>query len=355
MVQPCPAKCAKLGAYHQTSYHDTIPMFNDYSTVQSSEGVFRNIRGSSCATAIQVEHSSAVDVGDWNQLSLWSPPDDDQYALNPDGEQFNTVLEADVMKEEPPPVRKQRKKQSMVSVSYQCHHSAIHTLFFLKQRPHIVWKELHHQEYLEEIICWAGQGDFQEASACPDCLSHCITSPGCPEYWCQECVIPDLMCSTCCIKRHRTNPLHHIQVFTLLFWSFQLSYPESHFFAQKWTGEHFVEGSLKSMGLIVQLNHSANYCENPINCHAEMLVLHTNSIHSVSICYCSCACQIPHHLQLLRRCLYPASQCTPRMCTTFELLQHLHKMALTTKASTYDFYQCLEKSMNNTGIKPPKS
>lgn len=124
---------------------------------------------------------------------------------------------------------------------------------------------------------------------------------------------------------------------------------------QKWTGTHFIDISLKTMGLIVQLNHSANFCESPIDCHAEMLVLHTNGIHSVSIRYCGCSRQIPFHLQLLRRRFYPASQHTPRTCATFELLRHLHKMALTTKSSTYDFYRCLEKLTNNTGINPPKS
>lgn len=96
------------------------------------------------------------------------------------------------------------------------------------------------------------------------------------------------------------------------------------------------------------------FCESPIPCHAAMLVLHTNGIHSVSIQYCGCARTIPHHLQLLRRRLYPASQLTIRTCATFEVLQNLHMMALTTKGSTYDFYRCLEKLTNNTGISLPK-
>ncbi|KAF8870835.1 hypothetical protein CPB84DRAFT_1692745 [Gymnopilus junonius] len=42
-------------------------------------------------------------------------------------------------------------------------------------------------------------------------------------------------------------------------------------------------------------------------------------------------------------------------CASFQLLEHLHKFALTTKASTYDFYRALEKLTTNTGMGVPKS
>ena len=86
-----------------------------------------------------------------------------------------------------------------------------------------------------------------------------------------------------------------------------------------------------------------------------MLVLHTNGIHEVAIQYCGCPRQIPQNLQLLRRRLYPASQVVMKTCATFELLRTLHMLALTTKASTYDFYRTLEKLTINTGIGVPKS
>lgn len=112
---------------------------------------------------------------------------------------------------------------------------------------------------------------------------------------------------------------------------------------------------LKSLGQTIQLNHSGGRCQNPIACHAGIMVLHINGLHSVNIQYCGCERSIPHHLQLLRRRIYPASQISIKTCATFELLRHLHKLALTTKASTYDFYRCLEKSTTNIGINPPKS
>jgi len=97
------------------------------------------------------------------------------------------------------------------------------------------------------------------------------------------------------------------------------------------------------------------FCESPITCHANFLVIHTNGLHDVAIQYCGCSRTVAHHLQLLRRGLYPATQQIVRTCATFTLLDLLHKLALTTKASTYDFYRGLEKLSNNTGISVPNS
>ena len=108
------------------------------------------------------------------------------------------------------------------------------------------------------------------------------------------------------------------------------------------------------MGLVVQLNHSSIFCEYPISCHGAMLILHSNGIHQVAIRYCGCSKAIPQHLQLLCRGLYPASQISVKTCTSFQLLNLLHKLSLTTKSSTYNFYRVLEKLTNNTGINVPK-
>lgn len=91
------------------------------------------------------------------------------------------------------------------------------------------------------------------------------------------------------------------------------------------------------------------HCRNSVLCHinichVNMLVLHTNGIHKVAIQYCDCQQAIPQHIQLLQCRLYLCSQIIVKTCVTFELLHHLHELTLTTKASTYDFYQALEKS-----------
>jgi hypothetical protein len=53
--------------------------------------------------------------------------------------------------------------------------------------------------------------------------------------------------------------------------------------------------------------------------------------------------------------MYPASQLVVKTCATFELLNLLHKLALTTKASNYDFYRAIENLTTNTGLNVPKS
>ncbi|KAF8885404.1 hypothetical protein CPB84DRAFT_1750196 [Gymnopilus junonius] len=72
-----------------------------------------------------------------------------------------------------------------------------------------------------------------------------------------ECLVPDLTCSLCCVRRHRVHPFHQIE---------------------RWDGHKFLTISLKSLGLKLQLNHAGSFCENPIPAHTNMLVLHTNGI-----------------------------------------------------------------------------
>lgn len=81
----------------------------------------------------------------------------------------------------------------------------------LKKRPHVVWKELHRQHYLEEFMRWEGRGEFI-SDQCLDCKARRVDSPGRAIYRCTECFIPDLVCQSCCVKRHRTNPFHRIEV-----------------------------------------------------------------------------------------------------------------------------------------------
>ncbi|KAF8869055.1 hypothetical protein CPB84DRAFT_1694913, partial [Gymnopilus junonius] len=195
--------------------------------------------------------------------------------------------------------------------------------------------------FLDELLRWSGHGDFRSAEQCPDCLAWSVSSPAQPEYRCKECLVPDLTCSLCCVRRHRVHPFHQIEVRLHL--------------CSRWDGHKFLTISLKSLGLKLQLNHAGSFCENPIPVHTNMLVLHTNGIHDVTICYCGCPRALPPNIQLLRRQLYPASHIKIKTCASFQLLEHLHKFTLTTKASTYDFYWALEKLTTNTGMGVPKS
>lgn len=111
---------------------------------------------------------------------------------------------------------------------------------------------------------------------------------------------------------------------------------------------------MKSLGLRVQLNHSGHFCTNPAPAHQDMTVLHTNGFHEIAFDYCGCENAHPRHVQLLRRRFYPASQLNTQTCATFSLLDLLHKLALTTKASTYDFYRGLDYLTDSTGLSKKK-
>lgn len=123
---------------------------------------------------------------------------------------------------------------------------------------------------------------------------------------------------------------------------------------QKWNGRFFERTDLKTLGMVLQLNHASLRCPNPADGHKDFKVLHPNGIHSVSIKYCGCQKAVPHHIQLLRRGLYPATQHRPRTCASFRLLEFLHLLSLTSKGSVYDFYRALEKLSAGAGLNAPK-
>jgi hypothetical protein len=117
----------------------------------------------------------------------------------------------------------------------------------------------------------------------------------------------------------------------------------------------FIKSSLKDLGLTYQLNHHNLQCPTPIACHENFGILHTNGIHEVAVRFCGCTRQIPRHLQLLRRGMYPASQIDVRTVATFRLLQLLHLLSLTAMSSVHDQYRTIERLTSNIGFDVPKS
>ncbi|PPR04539.1 hypothetical protein CVT26_002506 [Gymnopilus dilepis] len=321
-----PSKRARTAA-EGGSTRDILPLATDaYYDIHEREIRIRRTGLNTTASVPTAPFIQKTEEAWIAATSSWAPLDDPEYALDPDGLWYDDILDQDPLKEgqavKTDDSPKKKRKRSEVS-----------------RRPHIVWKRTHRPSYLDEVCRFSGRGDFIAASQCPDCIARKAMTPGIPEYRCVECFLPDLTCRDCCVRRHRMNPLHRIQLTP----------------SQQWSGSHFEPISLKSLGLQIQLNHSSMYCVNPQPCHASMLVLHTNGIHQVSINFCGCDRALPQHTQLLRRRLYPASQRIVKTCATFELLDLLHKFALSTKSSTYDFYNSLEKMTDNTGLRTPKS
>lgn len=206
---------------------------------------------------------------------------------------------------------------------------------------------------MDELIRWEGCGKFMHEKSCPDCIArgHKATTP---EYRCLDCFLPDMVCQSCCVQRHRMHPFHTIEVRSHIQQLYLLVLTWCSRFGQKWTGSTFSRISLKSIGLVIHLNHASMRCPLPVKSDERLRVLHTNGIHEVAFFFCGCTREVPHHIQLLRRGLYPASQTDVRTCVTFPLLRFLHLISLTGKIPTHDMYRALEKLSINGNVRPPK-
>lgn len=183
-------------------YHDRIPLEDDFE-------VFNVCTVSSGPNHIPIETSKSFLPSTWTYGSSWAPDDDLEYALDPDDEWYDEVLEADVMDEVIMP--KTKKKRSEASV---CTLLVVTRTFLkiLKARPHVYWLNNSRDLYLDEILRHEGRGDFISDAHCPDCLSRGSKTPEKPEFRCRDCFLPDLTCRTCFIRRHRLNPFHAVEV-----------------------------------------------------------------------------------------------------------------------------------------------
>lgn len=315
------------------TYHDRIVESDDFEVVYTrEEGLNGRKHHVETPRSPQRGRTSWVTGG-----NTWAPQDSPELGLDPVGDWCDEEYDKEVT-DEPRPHAKPTKPKKKSRVSVRSILVFLSTAIKFNQtpqkRPHVVWKELHRQTYLDEMMRLEGRGDFRTSTACPDCMLHGRDVVGAPVYRCRDCFMPDLVCQSCCVSRHRFHPFHHVE---------------------RWTGSYFVRTPLKDAGLRIQLNHASMRCSAPKPAHSSLRVLHTNGIHDVAIDYCGCERATPHHIQLLRRGLYPASQINPKTCASFQLLNLLHLLALTSKGSTYDFYRMLEKATNNTGVYLPKS
>ncbi|KAJ7081910.1 hypothetical protein C8R43DRAFT_862272, partial [Mycena crocata] len=154
--------------------------------------------------------------------------------------------------------------------------------------------------YLMQLLRRRGCGDAS-TTLCPKCKN---VANGMPIYRCRDCAGGQLLCRGCCIERHAENPLHMIDV------SASRSYCclSLNSFAKRWTGVYFVQESLKSIGLTVQLGHPlGGTCPVPHAGHSEFVVLHDNGIHDVSVAFCGCVKRDEDYVQMLKAGWYPAT------------------------------------------------
>ncbi|KAJ7018016.1 hypothetical protein C8F04DRAFT_1278419 [Mycena alexandri] len=185
-------------------------------------------------------------------------------------------------------------------------------------------------EYLAEFLRLEGKG-FVAREWCPACPKKKRVAN--PEYRCIDCFSPDVLCSGCCVARHKTHPLDRIEF---------------------WNGEFFERVSLKSLGLRIQMGHTGfETCDSPQPGHTDFTVVHSNGIHAVAVDFCGC--ENAHMAgttreQTLRMSWFPATDLEPQTCATFRVVELFHILTLQGKVTTYDFYSGLEKLTDNAGL-----
>ncbi|KAK0484270.1 hypothetical protein EDD18DRAFT_1083884 [Armillaria luteobubalina] len=146
----------------------------------------------------------------------------------------------------------------------------------MQRRPHLVWKEQFRSLYLNKITHHDRRGNSRQNLKCLDCITRNLEEAvqGEPEIRCKDCFLNDLVCMPCCVRQHRRNPFHRIEVgfFSIV---------------RTFGADLFLSDGL-AIGLRVQLNHQSLKCPIPILCHVKLRILHTTGIHDVAVDYCGC-------------------------------------------------------------------
>ncbi|KAF8175654.1 hypothetical protein K438DRAFT_1608242, partial [Mycena galopus ATCC 62051] len=193
--------------------------------------------------------------------------------------------------------------------------------------PLRTWAE-HQDEYLDAMLRLEGRGYPAIYSHCGDCQE-----PD-PTFRCENgsCHGPSLYCRGCIVNRHATLPTHWIQ---------------------EWRGLLFQRGSLKSLGLVVQLGHPIGYaCPNPARASKTFVVIDVTGVHNIDVNFCHCDSTVHHRQQLMRARWWPATARDPQTCTTFGVVHLFQLLNCLGKVSAHDFLRSLELLTNNDGLNP---
>jgi hypothetical protein len=207
------AKRARQTRITEDSFHDLIPTGDDFDTMNHQEAG-QDVEGR------YFLHPSVQHHSTWTIGSTWVE-DNSELSLDYSGAQYDTELLDDtfITHAQVPDLHRKRKRQknarSQISVSFLYALLCIHILTHSTQRRvHKVWTEKYRSEYLDELIRHEGRGDFRHEIDCNDCVRQKVAKGqrGKSIYRCKDCYTPDLVCDSCCVRRHELNPFHRIEV-----------------------------------------------------------------------------------------------------------------------------------------------
>lgn len=117
------------------------------------------------------------------------------------------------------------------------------------------------------------------------------------------------------------------------------------FVLQEWTGEFWVKTTLRDLGLIYQLGHGGGRCVYPDAFIRNLTVMHSNGIHQLQYCYCSCdwSDHADKPIQFLRNRWYPATPTNPSSCATFNVLEEFRLLNVGGNVNGSKFVRALEE------------
>ena len=92
MAHSRPSKRQRVGG----AYHDPVPFVDDFSMLHAREGKLVHV-GRELLTAPAERSPQHEADRTWDTASSWLPVDDPQFALDPDGEWYDEVMNGEVM------------------------------------------------------------------------------------------------------------------------------------------------------------------------------------------------------------------------------------------------------------------
>ncbi|KIY71058.1 hypothetical protein CYLTODRAFT_391041 [Cylindrobasidium torrendii FP15055 ss-10] len=146
------------------------------------------------------------------------------------------------------------------------------------------------------------------------------------EFRCKVCRCERLYCQPCILDKHRHLWLHRIE---------------------RWTGSHFSNTTLTSLGLVVDLNPAHSNCYG----HEDkaLVVIDVSGVHRMTVKFCHCQ-SLSRPVQLLRFRLLPATTTDPQTCATFEVLREFRQSSFVSKKSAYSYLKHICRLTDNTGV-----
>ncbi|KAK0492137.1 hypothetical protein EDD18DRAFT_1080139, partial [Armillaria luteobubalina] len=188
----------------------------------------------------------------------------------------------------------------------------------------------HIDDYVAESLRHEGQGDAISQPYCggTGCENSDFT------YCCVTCQDVRLFCKSCIVMTHWNSPTHIVQ---------------------HWNGKYFNKIPLCKLSLPYQVRHLlGDICPHPQPVFGtHFMIIDTNSVHDVTLIFCSCSHEHLLAIQLQRAWLFLGTVIEPCMAVTMAALEQFQMLMFMGKLSAYKYYHSLAQLSDNTGTSTP--